>query len=511
MSTALADEHQTLLEGRRLSKLFAGNRVLTDVSIHCEPGTVLSLVGENGAGKSTLINLLSGVHQPSAGEILYRGERVHFHSPQDAKRRGIYVVHQELSLASNLNVAENIFLGSEKRGSLRLLDNQAMNKEASEIFERFGYAMDADTPVIDLSPAQRQMVEIVKAVSRNPEVLILDEPTSSLSTAEVQLLFQIVREQLRRGASVVFVSHRLDEVFGLSDQVMVLKDGALVAHVPTQDLSRSELIRLMVGRNIEDTFPQKRPVVPDQPVTLRLEEASQRSLFAHVTMEVPRGHIVGIGGLEGHGQRELARSIFGITPITSGKVYLEGTEVHVRSPREAIRLGIAFVPDDRTDEGLVLPLSVRENIVLATLGRIARRGLVQQRLEREAVRNEVARYKIKTESVDTPVRALSGGNQQKVIFSKWLRREPRLLILHEPTRGIDIQSKMEIYQLLRDLADKNVGIIVITSDMLELMGISDVVYVMYEGTVSGRVEGEQITEENIMRLSSGMRIEGAAV
>ena len=511
MSTAHVDGEATILEGRSLSKSFAGNRVLSDVSIRCEPGTVLALVGENGAGKSTLINLLSGVHQPSAGEILSRGNPVQLHSPQDASSRGIHVVHQELSLAPSLNVAENIFLGSERRGRLHLLQNAAMHREAGEIFERLGYALNAGTQVVDLTPAQRQMVEIVKAVSRKPDVLILDEPTSSLSAAEVELLFQIVRQELARGASVVFVSHRLDEVFELSDQIAVLKDGALVAHTRAKDVTRSELIRLMVGRNIDSTFPPKSPPVPGEAVTLRLDDVSRQASFHGVTMEIPKGHIVGIGGLEGQGQRALARSIFGITHMTSGKMYLDGIKVHIRSPREAIRHGIAFVPDDRKDEGLILPLSVRENIVVATLDRIARCGFVQRRSEREAVVNEVATHKIKVESVEAPVRALSGGNQQKVIFSKWLRREPRLLILHEPTRGIDIQSKMEIYELLRGLAAKGVGILVITSDMLELIGISDIVYVMYEGTISGKVEREQITEENIMLLSSGMRIEGAEV
>ncbi|MBN2981861.1 sugar ABC transporter ATP-binding protein [Cohnella algarum] len=495
-------EIEVVLQGTGLTKRFFGNTVLEDVSIACKRGTVLALVGENGAGKSTLMNILTGSLAPDGGTIAYKGQKVAFRNPQAAKRMGIAIVHQELSLLPELSVGENMLLGREPT-RFGLIRHRKLHERAGEVLKEIGFEVDANRLVKDLSPAEKQMVEIAKAWLTRPSVLILDEPTSSLSKTETEGLFRMVRKLKAEGTSLILITHRMDEIFEICDEAVVLKDGRMTKTDKTSALTKNDLIQAMVGREITQTFPPRSAGAASGKPMLKLADVHDGGRLRGVSLEVPRGAIVGVGGLEGQGQRQLARGLFGIDPFAGGEIALDGETVKLRKPEEAIARGIAYIPDDRKLEGLVLPLSVRENMSMMNFGNIARRGIVSAAAERREVERGIANLAVKTSSMEQIVRSLSGGNQQKVIFAKWLYDDPKLLILHEPTRGIDIQSKVEIYRLLRELADRGVSILLFTSDMLELIGLSDRIYVMYEGTIAGAIAGEEATEEKIMTMSSG--------
>ncbi|MCL5677158.1 MAG: sugar ABC transporter ATP-binding protein [Firmicutes bacterium] len=490
-------------EGRSLTKTFPGVKALTDVSIQCNAHQVLALVGENGAGKSTLVNLLSGVYQPDGGEILLKGTPTRVRDPHHAASLGIATVHQELSLLPHLTVAENILLGSEPTARSGFLRTREIYRRAGEALADISPAIHLDAMVYALSPAERQMVEIAKAWSHRPRLLILDEPTSSLSKVEAGSLLALVDRLRSQGTSVVFISHRLDEVFEISDEVMVMKDGRRVDTLPIDHLDRSRLIQLMVGREMTQTFPPRRREPAGGQPLLELRDAAPAGSACSVNLKLHWGEIVGLGGLEGQGQRELIRGIFGIEPFATGQVLMDGKPVRIASPAAAIDAGLAFIPDDRKAEGLVLPLTIRENMVLASLAKVLRLGFVQAKQEQAMVGEYMGKLAVKAPTADQIVGNLSGGNQQKVILAKWLLTQPKLLVLHEPTRGIDIQTKVEIYRLLRRLADQGVGVLIATGDMLELIGLSDRIYVMYEGAVAGEVRGEEASEERLMALSSG--------
>ena len=503
---------QVVLEGRNLTKTFPGVKALTDVTIQCKSHQVLALVGENGAGKSTLVNLLCGVYQPDGGEILLNGTPTRVRDPHHAATLGIATVHQELSLLPHLTVAENILLGSEPAGRTGFLRTSDIYRRAAEALADISPSIDVDAMVYDLSPAERQMVEIAKAWSQRPRVLILDEPTSSLSKVEAQNLLSLVTRLRSQGTSVIFISHRLDEVFEISDEVMVMKDGHRVDTLPIGELDRGKLIQLMVGREMTQTFPPRRPTPASGRPLLELRDAARpaRPLgtagsagSCGVSLTVYPGEIVGLGGLEGQGQRDLIRGIFGAEPFSRGQVLIDGKAVRIDSPEAAIAAGVAFIPDDRKAEGLVLPLSIRENMILASLARVVRFGFLQGKREQAMADDYMGKLAVKAPSADQVVGNLSGGNQQKVILAKWLLTQPKLLVLHEPTRGIDIQTKVEIYRLLRQLAEQGVSVLIATGDMLELIGLSDRIYVMYEGSVTGEVRGAEATEERLMALSSG--------
>ncbi|GEO25199.1 putative ribose/galactose/methyl galactoside import ATP-binding protein [Alicyclobacillus acidoterrestris] len=496
------DSMKPVLEVHHITKDFSGNVVLRDINLVCQPSSVLALCGENGAGKSTLMNIISGVLSPSSGDLVWMGENVRFRNPDDAMQRGIYIVHQELSLLPHLTVAENIFLGYEPQGKMGFLNNRKTVSLAKEILTDISFDLDVQSVVSSLSPAQQQMVEIAKAWSRKPKLLILDEPTSSLPKSEVALLMKMIQTLKERGVSIIFISHRLDEILEISDRVVVLKDGVLVAEIPTVDLNRDQLVQLMVGRDIAQTFPPRRNITGNEEIALELKDVSVPGKVHSASLSLPKGHIVGIGGLEGQGQRELARAIFGVNPFSSGTMLIERKAVRVHSPRQALRYGVAYIPDNRRQEGIISPLSVRENMVVSTLPQISCGGVLQRRRERKEVMDAIESLSIKVHSMENLITSLSGGNQQKVIFSKWLRNNPRVLILHEPTRGVDIQSKIEIYHLLRKLANEGVGILMISSDMMELIGMSDRIYVMYEGRITGHLSGETATEEQVMSLAT---------
>lgn len=500
-------DRKIILEGKNLTKKFYGNIVLDNVDIVCKEGIVLGLAGENGAGKTTLMNILCGNLQPDHGTIKYYGEEVNFLNPQIAREKGIAFVHQELSLIDYLSVGENIMLGQEPEKSWGLIDHKKLHQDAEKIIKELHYELNVLKLVGELSPAEKQMVEIAKAWSNHPDLLILDEPTSSLSKTEVKNLFKMIHKLQEEDTSIIFITHRIDEIFQICDEVVVLKDGQLMKTEKVVNINRDDLINSMVGRKIEQTFPGRREFKEDNCTILELENISLDERLKNINLKVPAGAIIGIGGLDGHGQRDLARGLYGIEPFTGGRMKYKGEYISLHSPSAAISKKIGFISDDRKTEGLILCLSLRENMTLLILDQISSYNIIQQEMEQKEVFKGINELDIKASSPEQEVNFLSGGNQQKVVFSRLIKMNPDLLVLHEPTRGVDIQSKIEIYHLLRDLTDKGIGIIIFTSDMLELIGLSDRIFVMYEGQITGKLDGKEATEEKIMRLSSGITLQ----
>lgn len=489
-----------IAEGRNLSKAFGKNVVLEDVSIQCYEGEAIALSGENGAGKSTLMNIMSGGLQPTSGQVLVDGREQHFKSPSEAKRLGIAFVHQELSLMDEMTVGENILLGIEPRRH-GIIQQKLLHKQAAEILKEVGFSIDVNLLVKNISPAEKQIVEIAKAWAIHPRIIIFDEPTSSLNSEEAEILFDFIKRIKKKSVSVILISHRMEDNFAACDRIVVLKDGRFVFSADTRETTVDEIVSKMVGRKLSAVYPSRNKAIPKE-ITLQLQHVSMGSKVQDVSLEVPAGTIIGIGGLEGQGQRELARAIFGIEPFTSGKVLLKGRQIRIDSPITAVKNKIAYVSDDRKAEGLFLPLSTGENIVSLVLDQHQRRGIVREKeLDKEAAQG-IEQLHIKVAGAGQLVKSLSGGNQQKIVFSKWIKAQPRILILHEPTRGIDVQSKLEIYQIVRDLTKQGASILLFTSDMLELIGLSDRIFVMYEGRITGSIDANEATEEKIMMLST---------
>jgi ribose transport system ATP-binding protein len=493
----------SLLEARQIAKAFPGVQALKGVDLALRPREILAVVGENGAGKSTLMKILGGVLAPDSGQILFRGQPVRLSSVEEAERRGIVLIHQELNLADNLDVAGNIFLGREPRwgGFLGLLDRRIYN-DAEKIQRRVGLNRSPRTLVVDLPVGQQQLVEIGRALSLRSEVLIMDEPTSSLTQHEIERLFEIIRDLRKSGVSILYVSHRLKEVEEIADRVIVLRDGANAGELPRSEIRRHAIVRLMVGRELKQFF-QRTPTVPGEPLVrvrgLRLSAQQPRP----IDFTLRAGEIIGLAGLMGAGRTELAEALFGVRRPAAGEVSLGGQRVNPRTPAEAIAAGIFLVPEDRRLEGLVLLASVRENISLPSLDRLSWLRLVSLRREQELAQDMCGRLNIRTPNTRQTVGLLSGGNQQKVVLAKWLSRTPRLLILDEPTRGVDVGAKTEIYALMDRLAHQGVAILMISSDLEEILGISDRVLVMHQGCLAGELGRERLTEEAIMHLATG--------
>lgn len=493
-------EAHCIVEGKELSRQFNGNVVLKNVSIRCLAGQAIALVGENGAGKSTLMNIISGGLQPSGGTVEVDGKPVHFTSPQQARDLGIAFVHQELSLMEEMTVGENIMLGREPRRR-GLIDQKELHRQAEAVLQQIGFSLDVYSIVSDLTPAARQITEIAKAWAGDPRMMIFDEPTSSLNQAESRILFAFIDRIKAEGKSVVLISHRMDDIFATCDVAFVLKDGEFVFSAPVEQTNEDELISKMVGREFKNAYPPRRTERSPE-IRVRLRGACVGKAVRNVDLEVPAGSVIGIGGLEGQGQRELSRALFGIEPFTAGSYEIDGKAVKIDSPAAAVRHRIGFVPDDRKAEGLVLPLSVQENLLSLSLKKVSSYGFVRKGDECRATDAGIRRLNIKVASPRQSVQFLSGGNQQKIVFSKWIMTDPRILYLHEPTRGVDVQSKLEIYALIRELTQKGVSVVVFTSDILELIGLSDEIYVMYEGEISGHLDAVDATEEKIMQLSA---------
>jgi rhamnose transport system ATP-binding protein len=479
----------------RVSMRFAATQALDDVSIDLRPGEVHALVGENGAGKSTLVKILAGVHQPDSGTLLLDGEEISLHGPSHARSLGIAVVHQEPRLFPDLTVAENVFIGHAPGGAFGTIDWGEMRRQAAAIFAGLGVKMDPSAIVRGLSMADQQLIEIAKALSIEARVLILDEPTASLSAHEVERLFTIVRQTRDRGVAVLFVSHRLDEVFELCDRATVLRDGRHVVTAATSELTPAALVRHMVGRTVE-LFPKVESPVGD--VLLEVDGLSRGEAFRDVSFSVRAGEILGLAGLVGAGRTEIARVLFGVDRADAGTIRLAGETVSFATPSAALAAGIAYLPEDRHQDGLVLDFPIAANVTLPILSRLFPRLLVRAATERRLGARYVDQLSIRATGVDQLASALSGGNQQKVVLGKWLASEPRVLILDEPTRGIDIGAKVEVHRIISELAASVLAIILISSDLPEVLAMADRILVLHEGSVTAEIARADATEEAVM-------------
>jgi ribose transport system ATP-binding protein len=497
-----------LLRMEGITKRFPGVTALDAVSLECRAGEVLALVGENGAGKSTLMKVLSGAYQPDDGHIVFRGQPVRIATPRQAQQIGIGIIMQELNLLPYLTVEENIWLGREPVSRLGVIDWRTLRTRSLELLESLHVRLRPTDLIADLTVAQRQFVEIAKALSLHADLIIMDEPSSSLTEHELDYLFQVIRDLTRRGVAVVYISHRLNEIFEIADRVTVLKDGKLVGSRRIADVTRTDLVQMMVGRDLAETFP-RRSSAPGTAI-LRVRRLSRRGVLHDISFEVRAGEIVGLAGLVGAGRTELARAIFGADPIDEGAVEVAGKAVKLRSPHDAVRAGIVLIPEDRKLEGLVHILSIRKNIGLPNLDLFRRWGFVRGAAELAASRQWLGQLDVRASGPDQPALSLSGGNQQKVVLAKWLVRHPQLIILDEPTRGIDVGAKAEIYRLMRQLADGGAAILMISSELPEILGMGDRILVMHEGRLTAALDGARATEEAVMAAATGgLAVDGA--
>jgi rhamnose transport system ATP-binding protein len=484
----------SLLSVRAIEKSFPGVRALSGVSFDVAKGEVHALLGENGAGKSTLIKVVSGVFPPDRGEVIVDGKPVNLQRPDDARRAGVATIYQELLLFPDLTVAENIFMGHAPRARFGRLDWRAMREKTKELLASLEiHDLQADGIVGSLSVGNRQRVEILRALSQDARILIMDEPTAALTEYDVTRLFDIVRKLKARGVAVIYISHKLDEIFAIADRVTVLRDGAHVATKRVADTDAAELVQLMVGRKIESLFPKV--TVPIGEPVLEVKDLERRPLTRKVSLTVRAGEIVGLAGLVGSGRSELAQTIFGVTPAEGGEIRIRGRAVDIRSPAQARALGIAYVPEDRGTQGLVRPMTVRENFSLAALGKVAFAGFIDRAAERKLADEGVKRFAVKTSSLEQVVGKLSGGNQQKIVLGKWLANRPQILILDEPTRGIDVCAKAEIHRLMGELAAQGLAVLMISSELPEVLGMSDRVLVMREGRIVAEFPRDEATQE----------------
>jgi rhamnose transport system ATP-binding protein len=488
---------QSILELTNVSKSFPGVRALDGVHFDMRPGEVHALLGENGAGKSTLIKIVSGVHKPDTGEMKVDGRPVSFNNPREAQALGIATIYQELSLYPELTVAENIFMGHAPRGRFGALDWGTMAKRARELLASLNiHDMDVGRKVGSMSVGNRQRVEIAKALSLNARILIMDEPTAALTEADVQRLFGIVRLLKERGVGIIYISHRLEEVFVLADRVTVLRDGQYVATKDVKDTTEDELISMMVGRTIENLFPKLETKV-GAPV-LEVSNLWRKPLTRGVSLMVRSGEIVGLAGLVGSGRSELAQVVFGMTPAESGDILINGQKVVIKHPGQAMKLGIAYVPEDRGTQGLVKQMCIRENVSLAILRSMVKGAFVDRKSEKGLATSTIETLRIRAYSPEQIVNKLSGGNQQKVVVGKWLASKPKLLIMDEPTRGVDVGAKAEIHRLISELAAQGLAILMISSELPEVLGMSDRVLVMREGKLVAEFSRAEATQEKVV-------------
>jgi len=489
-----------ILEMRNIFKSFGGVNALRDVSFQCRPGTVHALVGENGAGKSTLIKILAGALLPDSGEIIFKGQKHQSFSTRKALNSGISVIYQELALVSQMTVAENIFLGREPRKYFGIVDKKRLKIEAKKLLKQLGFEVDLNMEVGEMTVAYQQMVEIAKALSKNADLIIMDEPSAILAGHELDQLFLIIESLKKRGVTIIYISHRLEEVFRIANEVTILKDGQLVGTKPIKDLSRGELVKMMVGRTLEEVFPVSFNQLGN-PV-LQVEEISTKTILNQVSFNLREGEILGVAGMVGSGRTELARAIFGADPLTSGTIKIKGQDVVFKNPADAIRSKISLVPEDRKYHGLFTKLSILNNITLPILSKISRWGFTDKKKENEIVERERQIHSIDMTSGNQEVQYLSGGNQQKVVLSKSLQTIPEVIIMDEPTRGVDVGAKFEIYQLIRQLNKDGIAILMISSELPEILGLSDRILVMREGKIVAELTPNETNEEMIIEFAT---------
>lgn len=483
-----------------IHKAFGNNEVLLGVDFDIKPGEVHALMGENGAGKSTLMNILTGLHEYDQGSISIDGEDRTFDNPKDAEENGVSFIHQEMITWPDMSVIENIFMGKEHTKTLGLLDNKSMEKEAKRVLDDLGVSIPLNKRIGSLSVGQQQLIEIAKTLLNDVQVLIMDEPTAALTDSEIRILFKIINRLRDQGVAIVYISHRMEEIFEISNRITVMRDGISVATHQTSETNNGQIVKEMVGRDIDDFYPNQDNRTDD--VVLEAKNITT-DMIKDISFKLHSGEILGFSGLMGAGRTEIMRAIFGMDKMNAGTILIDGKEVSIKSPNEAISHGIGFLTESRKDEGLILQDSVRNNISVTAFEEFSKIGWINNKEENEFVDLLIDRLTIKTSSRELPVKKLSGGNQQKVVFAKWIGSGARILILDEPTRGVDVGAKKEIYSLMMELTERGVGILMVSSDLPEVIEISDRVCVIHEGRLAGEVIGENITEENIMTLATG--------
>lgn len=491
-----------LLEMREVEKSFPGVKALDKVNLNAYSGKIMALLGENGAGKSTLMKVLSGVYSKSAGEIFFKGEKVEFSNTRESQDKGIAIIHQELNLIEDLSIGENIFLGREPRNKLGLIDWKKLYSEAKKLMDSLGIDEDIRKNVGELSIGKKQMVEIAKALSLSAELIIMDEPTDALTDTETKSLFEVVEKLRADGKGIIYISHRLKEIFEICDYVTVLRDGKFIAEKTVADIDEEFLIEMMVGRKLDEQYPRLKVDIKD---TILSVEKLKSSAINDVSFELRQGEILGVAGLMGSGRSEMAKTIIGEIKKESGSIILFDKEVNFRSTADAIESGITYVSEDRKGDGLILAMSVKENMSLSALKSLSKYTFINKRLETSKTSSMIKDMSIKTPSDDQLIKNLSGGNQQKVSIGKSLLTNPKVLILDEPTRGVDVGAKKEIYELMNKFKANGMSIIMISSEIPEILGMSDRVLVMHEGSVSGILDIKGATQESIMRLAVGIK------
>jgi inositol transport system ATP-binding protein len=490
-----------LLEVENVRKAFPGVLALDNVSFRLKRGHVHALVGENGAGKSTLMKIIAGIYSPDSGSFRLKGQEIHLTSPLDALHYGIAMIHQELNLMNFMTVAENVWIRREPLNGMGLVRHGEMRRRTQELFDRLDIHIDPEAEVRDLSVANRQMVEIAKAVSYDSDILIMDEPTSALTETEVTHLFQIIRTLKAQGTGIIYITHKMNELFEIADEVSVFRDGKFVGERPAAEVTRDEIIKMMVGREITQMFPKLNAEIGD--VALSVRNLTLEGRFRDISFDLRKGEILGLAGLVGSGRSNVAETLFGVTPATSGTIAVGGREIAIRNPGVAMDAGMAFITEDRKESGCFLLLSVIDNMQIALLRHShVRAGFVAERAVEALCNEQRASLRVRTPDLDEPVLNLSGGNQQKVLVARWLMIHPRILILDEPTRGIDVGAKAEIHRLISELAAKGVAVLMISSELPEVLGMSDRILVMHEGRMTGIVDRKDATQVKIMELAS---------
>ncbi|MEK4395683.1 sugar ABC transporter ATP-binding protein [Bacillus sp. FSL K6-2860] len=489
------------IEMHNIHKAFGKNTVLSGVSFDLVTGEVHALMGENGAGKSTLMNLLTGLYSLDQGTIQIDGKETAFKNPKEAEQHGIAFIHQELNIWPDMTVLENLFIGKEIYTKFGLLDTKKMKVLAQSQLDRLSVNLSLDQEAGSCSVGQKQMIEIAKALMTDAKVIIMDEPTAALTDREIEKLFQVIESLKKEGVSIVYISHRMEEIFAICDRITIMRDGKTVDTKAIPETNFHEVVKKMVGRELTDRYPERLPSLED--IVLEVKQATRKGQFHDISFSVKAGEIVGVAGLMGAGRTEMMRSLFGLDPLDQGEIWVHGKKAVIKKPSDAVKLGIGFITEDRKDEGLMLDASIRENIGLPNLESFSPKGLIDKKNEQDFVDLLIKRLTIKTASSEISARSLSGGNQQKVVIAKWIGIQPKVLILDEPTRGVDVGAKREIYQLMNELTDRGVAILMVSSELPEILGMSDRVLVIHEGTISGELNKSDATQERIMTLATG--------
>ncbi len=492
------------IEMRGIDKAFGGNAVLKNAGFVLDGGEIHALMGENGAGKSTLMKILTGVYTKDAGTVIVDGQEVCYKSPQEAEQAGIVFIHQELNILFDLTVEENMFLGKEIHGMFGICDKKAMRKEVKKVLDRLGVKIDPGQAMNELSVGQQQMIEIAKALMVDAKVIIMDEPTAALTQSETIVLFQVVNSLRKKGVSIVYISHRMEEIFELCDRITILRDGSYIGTKKIKETDMNDVVKMMIGREIGERYPARNAKIGD--TIFEVKDLTCPGVFQDVSFEVHAGEVLGVSGLMGAGRTEIMQAIFGNMPHVSGEIRLEGKKITNKNPQEAMKNGIGFITEDRKVEGLMLEESIQKNISIANLGKISSHGVIQKGKEEELVKRGIEELHIRCFGPWHECTNLSGGNQQKVVFAKWIYTDPKVLILDEPTRGVDIGAKKEIYQIINNLAEKGVAIIMVSSELPEVLGMSDRVMVVREGFVRGFLGKEDADQESVMILATGGEI-----